>query len=102
MLAELNPGAGFRGEGDGRGDKSGKGKPDAPATTPNTELVERAAKFDKLDEAKTGKLTREFFTTHQSDAEGAGKRFDKYDTNKDGMLSREEFITRGGKRPEGK
>ena len=100
VLAELNPGAGFRGEGDG--DKSGKGKPDAPTTTPNAELADRAAKFDKLDAAKTGKLTREFFTTRQSDAEAAGKRFDKYDTNKDGLLSREEFITRGGKRPEGK
>ena len=102
VLAELNPGAGFRGEGDGRGDKTGKGKPEAPATPPNAELAERAAKFDKLDEAKAGRLTRDYFTTHQSDAAGAGERFDKYDTDKDGLLSREEFITRGGKRPDGK
>jgi hypothetical protein len=104
VLAELNPGAGFRGEGDGRGDKSGKGKPAAATPPPpiNADLAERGAKFDKLDEAKAGKLTREYFTTHQSDAQGAGERFDKYDTDKDGLLSRKEFITRGGMHPEGK
>lgn len=102
VLAELNPGAGFRGEGDGRGDKSGKGKPSAATPPINADLAERGAKFDKLDEAKAGKLTREYFTTHQSDAQGAGERFDKYDTDKDGLLSRKEFITRGGMHPEGK
>ncbi len=103
ILAELNPGAGVRGEGDGRGDKKGKGKPEAAAEAPpHADLEQRGAKFDKLDEAKTGKLTREYFTTHQSDAKSAGERFDKFDTDKDGMLSRQEFITRGGMHPEGK
>ena len=113
-LAELNPGAGFKGEGDGRGDKSKKekkkakkmavepeAKPAAPtAETPsaNSEDAERAAKFDKLDKGKTGKITREYFMAHQSDPVAAGERFDKYDTDKDGMLSREEFLARGKKK----
>lgn len=99
VLAELNPGAGYRGVGDGRGDKSGKSAPTPP---PSADLAERAAKFDKLDVGKSGKLTREYFATHQSDAKGAGERFDKYDINKDGLLSRHEFITRGGMHPNGK
>lgn len=104
VLVELNPGAGFRGEGDGRGDKTAKGMPGTATPPPpiNADLAERGAKFDKLDEAKAGKLTREYFTSHQSDARGAGERFDKYDTDKDGLLSRKEFITRGGMHPEGK
>ena len=79
-LAELNPGAGFKGEGSGRGDKTKK-KSDAPpapvapeakaspapapspAAPADASLAERAAKFDKLDKAKTGKLTREYYTT---------------------------------------
>jgi arylsulfatase A len=113
-LAELNPGAGFKGEGDGRGDKSKKekkkakkmsaepeAKPAAPtAETPpaNAEDAERAAKFDKLDKGKVGKITREYFMAHQSDAVAAGERFDKYDTDKDGLLSREEFLARGKKK----
>jgi arylsulfatase A len=100
VLAQLNPAAGFRGEGDGRGDKTVKGTPAPPPL--NADLAERGAKFDKLDEAKSGKLTREYFTSHQSDPKGAGERFDKYDTNKDSLLSRKEFITRGGMHPEGK
>ncbi len=60
---------------------------------------ERAVKFDRLDKAKAGKLTREEFTSRQSDAEAAGKRFDKWDLNKDGFLSRDEYITQGGKSP---
>ena len=102
VLAELNPGAGYQGEGDGRGDKSGKAAPVTSTPAPNADLAERAAKFDKLDEAKTGQLTRDYFITHQSDAQGAGERFDKYDINKDGQLSRQEFITRGGMHPNGK
>lgn len=69
----------------------GKGKA-APAASTD----ERGARFDK-DEA--GKLTREYYTTHQSDTAAAAERFDKYDTDKDGLLSREEFIGRG-KQPE--
>ena len=114
VLAELNPGGGVKGEGDGRGDKKKKkGKESEPEAKPKTaevnppqplnkELAERAEKFDKLDVEKVGKLTREYFVTHQTEGSSAGERFDKYDTDKDGLLSREEFITRGGKHPEGK
>ena len=98
ILAELNPAAGIRGEGDGRGVKNTP----APPPPPNADLTERAAKFDKLDVSKTGTLTRDYFITHQSDAKGAGERFDKYDINQDGLLSRKEFVTRGGMHPEGK
>ena len=111
-LAELNPGAGFKGEGSGRGDKTKKGKaaaaPDAkPATTSSVApaagaldpvAAERAAKFDRLDKAKTGKLTREYYTANQSDAAAAAERFEKMDTNKDGIVTREEYIANGGKK----
>ncbi len=108
-LAELNPGAGFKGEGSGRGDKTKKEKtaaaPDAkPATTSSVApaagaldpvAAERAAKFDRLDKAKTGKLTREYYTANQSDAVAAAGRFEKMDTNKDGFVTREEYIANG-------
>ena len=117
-LAELNPGAGFKGEGSGRGDKTKKDKkkadaapvpavPEAkaaatpsanPAAALDPVLAERAAKFDKLDKEKTGKLTREYYTAHQSDAQAAAQRFDKMDTNKDGFVTREEYIANGGKK----
>jgi arylsulfatase A-like enzyme len=85
------------------GAHSKKGKnPDKGKPTPEQPSDDRAARFDKLDEAKSGKLTREYFTTHQSDAAAAGERFTKWDTNKDGLLSREEFITRGSMQPESK
>ena len=108
-LAELNPGAGFKGEGSGRGDKTKKGKtaaaPDAkPATTSSVAsaaaaldpiAAERAAKFDRLDKARTGKLTRDYYTANQSDAVAAAGRFEKMDTNKDGFVTREEYISNG-------
>ncbi|MCX6848230.1 MAG: sulfatase-like hydrolase/transferase [Verrucomicrobia bacterium] len=98
ILAELNPAGGIRGEGDGRGDKTGKGKPSAATPPPaNADQAERGAKFDKLDEKKAGKLTREYYTTHQSDAAAAGERFDKYDTDKDGFVTRAEYLLRGKK-----
>jgi arylsulfatase A len=106
-LAELNPGAGFKGEGSGRGDKTGKKEkkknkaaaPDAKAAnaTLDTALAERALKFDRLDKAKTGKLTKEYYTTHQSDAAAAAERFERMDTNKDGAVTREEYINNSGK-----
>ncbi len=110
-LAELNPAGGIPDSGDGtgrhahKGNKSGEGekpemKPNSKTTEEppaDTDAAERAAKFDKLDKDKAGKLTREYFTTHQSDATSAGERFDKYDTDKDGFLSRAEFIGRGKK-----
>jgi arylsulfatase A len=105
VLAELNPAAGFKGEGDGRGGKTKKDKKKheeptkntaTPATTaPSVDEQERAAKFDKLDKNKVGQLTRESYITHQSDAAAAAGRFDKYDTDKDGFVSRAEFIKRG-------
>ena len=74
-----------------------------PVTSPEStasekesaDAVERATKFDKLDKEKVGKLTRDFFTTHQSDAEG--ERFDNYDSNRDGFMTRDEFIYKGKK-----
>ncbi|MGB8167453.1 MAG: sulfatase-like hydrolase/transferase [Chthoniobacteraceae bacterium] len=119
VLAQLNPAAGFKGEGSGRGDKTKKEKKKAnaspelapvegkagsestsqPATNPlapaDATLADRAAKFDRLDPEKSGKLTREYYTTHQSDAEGAAKRFEKFDTNKDGVVTRDEYIHNG-------
>ena len=111
-LAELNPGAGFKGEGSGRGDKTKKNKKKAAASEAKAETTsaatttaaavdpaaDRAAKFDKLDTAKTGKLTREYYTTHQSNAAAASDRFDRMDVNKDGVVTREEFISNGGKK----
>lgn len=106
VLAKLNPAGGIPDSGDGTGrhankDKKKKGeepmkKPETPPTKPLTaEEQERAAKFDKLDEAKTGKITRDYYTTHQSDAAAAAERFDKYDSDKDGLVSREEYILKG-------
>jgi iduronate 2-sulfatase len=80
-----------------KGKKKKKDKPADP--TPATSTDERGARFDMLDKDKAGKLTREYYTTHQSDAAAAAERFNKYDTDKDGLLSREEFIGRG-KQPE--
>jgi arylsulfatase A len=131
VLAELNPGAGVKGDGDGRSARKQKKKKAAepmpkPAAT-NTEpptvsadakaeavsaatpaaasataaldpAADRSAKFDKLDKEKTGKLTRDYYTTHQSDAAGANKRFDKFDANKDGIATREEYIKGGAKK----
>ncbi len=110
VLAELNPGSGFKGEGDGRGSKKQKKKkgsePEAkPSTTTTTEPppanaedAERAVKFDRLDKEKTGKLTREYYTTHQSDPVAANERFNKFDVNQDGIVTREEYINNGSKK----
>ena len=59
--------------------------------------AERAAKFDRLDKAKDGKFTREYYTANQSDAVAAAGRFEKMDTNKDGVVTREEYISNGKK-----
>ncbi len=110
VLIQLNVTAGKIDHGDGTGKhadkpeelvkKVKKGKndesvtPPPAATEPATETAapdDRGAKFDKLDKAKTGKVTREQYMAKQSDAEKGTKRFDKLDTNKDGALSREEF-----------
>ena len=100
-LAELNPAAGFKGEGSGRGDKSKKvktaGAKTATALDPAT--AERAAQFDRLDQERKGKLTRAEYVARQSDPEGAKKRFEKFDTNGDGVVTREEYIANGTKQP---
>ena len=118
-LAELNPAAGYKGEGSGRGDKTKKDKkkadaapapavPEAKAaTTPSAKpaaeldpaVAERAAKFDRLDKDKRGRLTREEYRSRQSDPEAAAKRFEKFDTNRDGFVTRDEFINNGAKKP---
>jgi arylsulfatase A len=111
VLAELNPAGGILDTGDGSGRHASKAakktndasahpnpKPAATKDDPsdtNPEAAERAARFDKLDKQKTGRLTREYYTTHQSDAAAAGERFDKWDTNRDGFLTRDEYIARG-------
>jgi arylsulfatase A len=111
VLAELNPAGGILDTGDGSGrhaSKADKKKGDAairPNPTPEAtkggvpgvdpEAADRGARFDKLDKHKSGRLTREYYTTHQSDAAAAGERFAKWDTNRDGFLSRDEYIARG-------
>lgn len=105
-LAELNPGAGFKGEGDGRGSKKQKKKKvgselevkaKTTETPPpaNADQIERAAKFGRLDKDKHGKLTLDEYKARQSDPEGAAKRFVKFDENKDGFVTREEYIKNG-------
>ena len=126
-LAQLNPAGGVLDDGDGTGRHANKTKktkkaskttkpveatPPAslqppvsslpPAPSPlqpvDATYAERAAKFDKLDKEKTGKLTREQYVSRQSDPEAAAKRFEKFDTNKDGVVTREEYITGGAKK----
>ena len=108
-LAELNPAAGFKGEGSGRGDKSKKVKT-AGATAPapagaktatalDPATAERAARFDRLDQERKGKLTLAEYVARQSDPEGAKRRFEKFDTNDDGVVTREEYIANGTKQP---
>ncbi len=73
--------------------KKNKDRPEAPTTTAGTE--DRGARFDKLDKDKLGKITRDYYTTHQSDAAAAAERFTNWDTDKDGSLSRDEYIKQG-------
>jgi arylsulfatase A len=104
VLAKLNPVGGIPDNGDGTGRHTNKEKKSAmkpktpgkpPASTMSAEEQERAGKFDKLDQEKVGKLTRDYYTAHQSDAAAAAERFDKYDSDKDGFVSRQEYITKG-------
>ncbi|MEO6752586.1 MAG: EF-hand domain-containing protein, partial [Chthoniobacteraceae bacterium] len=120
-LAELNPAAGFKAEGSGRGDKTKKEKrkmekkageksatasetksptdstanPPAPADAAS---AERTAKFDHLDTDRHGTLTLEEYKSRQSDPEAAAKRFEKFDVNKDDVVTREEYIQNGAKK----
>jgi len=112
VLAKLDPAGGIPDSGDGTGRHANKKKkadeskkPEMkpkttvipPATAMSAEEQERAGKFDKLDKDKAGKFTREYYTTHQSDAAAARERFDKYDTDKDGFVSRDEYVFKGKK-----
>ncbi len=132
-LTALNPAAGFKGEGSGRGDRTKKekkelekkagekseAKPESVAapksrTAPETRSpassttiplapadavsAERAAKFDRLDKDKHGKLTLDEYKSRQSDPEAAAKRFEKFDADKDGVVTRGEFINNGAKK----
>ena len=104
VLADLNPAGGILDTGDGSGRHASKAaKKGDDTVTPldssaKTEAADRAARFDKLDKDKIGRLTREYYLSHQSDAAAAGERFDKWDTNHDGFLSRNEYIAHGAKR----
>jgi arylsulfatase A-like enzyme len=71
-----------------------KEKP-APTKSAGSPADDRVARFNKLDQDKAGKLSREFYITHQSDAAAAAERFSKWDTNYDGFLSREEYVKQG-------
>ena len=119
-LDQLNPAAGVLDQGDGTGrhanrqakkgraaadstaDESesapGVESPEKPAMPANPNAADRAAKFDRLDQAKTGKLTREQHISRQSDPEAAAKRFDKFDVNHDRIVTREEFINGGARK----
>jgi arylsulfatase A len=70
----------------------------SPLASVDATFAERAAKFDRLDRDKHGKLTREEYISRQSDPEAAGKRFDKFDVNRDGFVTREEYIANGAKK----
>jgi arylsulfatase A len=120
VLARLNPAGGIPDTGDGTGrhaskaEKKKKKGDEKSATAPESKpatvspsgapapadaaSAERAAKFDHIDRDKHGKLTREEYTSRQSDAESASKRFDKFDTDKDGFVTREEYIKNGAKK----
>jgi iduronate 2-sulfatase len=56
---------------------------------------DRGERFDKLDQEKAGQLTRDYYTTHQSDPTAAAERLTKWDTDQDGFLSREEYVKQG-------
>jgi hypothetical protein len=97
VLEKLNPAGGIPDSGDGTGRHANKEKTTEPAK-PGEALdpsAERAAKFDRLDKARTGKLTRDDYTANQSDAVAAAGRFEKMDTNQDGIVTREEYIRNG-------
>lgn len=75
----------------GKDAKSAKAK----ATSPSTAGDDRAARFEKLDSDKAGKISRDSYISRQNNPTAAAERFDKWDVNKDGFLSRDEFISMG-------
>ncbi len=73
----------------------GKKQNSSPANAPKGDAGDRGARFDTLDQDKTGKLSRELYVARQSDSEAAAERFTKWDADKDGFLSRAEFVSMG-------
>jgi len=56
------------------------------------------AMFDRIDQLKAGKVTREEYISRQSDPAAAAACFKKWDVNNDGFLSREDYVTQGSKK----
>ena len=81
-----------------KGAAAAKEEPKPAPASATADGDDRGARFDKLDKEKAGKLSREYYTTHQSDPKAAGERFDKWDTDKDGFLSRDEYVKQGHKK----
>ena len=116
VLSKLNPAGGIPDNGDGTGRHANKNKKDNDATlkpaddpiksslntsdndTTDPPASERYAKFDRLDKTKSGKITRDYYISNQSDPCAAADRFERMDTNRDGLLTREEYIANGGKK----
>jgi hypothetical protein len=82
--SDLNPAAKPKGK------SKGQGKPKAEPVNDD-----RGARFDKLDKDKLGKIARDYYITHQSNAAAAAERFTKWDADKDGFLSRDEYMKQG-------
>ncbi len=59
---------------------------------------DRNAMFDKRDENKDGKLSRDEFLKNQPDPDKAPDRFSKFDADKSGDLSRNEYVDSGSKK----
>lgn len=113
VLAKLNPSGGIPDSGDGTGRHASKAEktkkqaeqPAKPAAAPSAKsaaldpaMAERAAKFDRLDRDKHGKLARDEYTSRQSDPEAASKRFETFDVDQDGFVTRDEYIANGAKK----
>jgi arylsulfatase A len=94
VLESLNPAGGILDQGDGSGRHASKQARKAAAAL-SPEQAALAEKFDKLDTAHSGSISRAAYLESQSDPEKAAKRFTQFDTNHDGALSREEFILHG-------
>lgn len=66
-----------------------------PATKPaagNRAKQDRGAMFDRRDQDRDGKLTRDEFLKGQPDPDAAPARFERFDVDRDGLLSRDEFV----------
>lgn len=80
--------------------KEPEARPQISANAPqkqasNAKPMDRVELFNRKDENKDGKLTREEFLKGQSDPDKAPERFVRFDVDKNGELSREEFVTSG-------